>query len=417
MKKTLFAAIAACCIATTSFAQENWVMKVHTNSGEVKEFQCKDVKEVTFDKPGSNTYYADVAATNTYNIYYGSVAEDLAAYTIHLSDGNLTTGGLPTEINKHVLRLTILSHPSQNSYSAVIPDGNYKLIDNTDELGVYYKQSVYIETNKMNSSGKPDGFLDSLNVCNLNVQKRADGTYKLVVEGELKTHGKVRFTYDGKLQFVNKDPESKYQPITDNVTFVPKKMSGRYVKATDTYCDYALTFLNAEVDGEGFIVGAGEYLNLVLLTKFNIPMDINTITGTYDIVMPVNGAVYKEGLFVGGTMFKRGQMTYPVGSYYKEFDGQGDEKFGLFSAGTVTATNNNGSIHFVGNWTTPEGKTVKMDYTANVSDIVDQSQQQDAKPQAQFNSPAANFNNASLNQRVNIKDIQNAGNKIIMIKR
>ena len=111
------------------------------------------------------------------------------------------------------------------------------------------------------------------------------------------------------------------------------------------------------------------------------------------------------------------QMTYPVGSYYKEFDGQGDEKFGLFSAGTVTATNNNGSIHFVGNWTTPEGKTVKMDYTANVSDIVDQSQQQDAKPQAQFNSPAANFNNASLNQRVNINDIQNAGNKIVMIKR
>ena len=47
MKKALFVAIAACCIATTSFAQENWLMKLHMKSGEVKEISCDDVKEVT----------------------------------------------------------------------------------------------------------------------------------------------------------------------------------------------------------------------------------------------------------------------------------------------------------------------------------------------------------------------------------
>ena len=60
MKKALFVAIAACCIATTSFAQENWLMKLHMKSGEVKEFSCDDVKEVTFDKLGNTSYYADV---------------------------------------------------------------------------------------------------------------------------------------------------------------------------------------------------------------------------------------------------------------------------------------------------------------------------------------------------------------------
>jgi len=164
---------------------------------------------------------------------------------------------------------------------------------------------------------------------------------------------------------------------------VPRTMSGRYVKATDTYCDYTITFLNCDTDDEGFIVGAGEYLNLVLLTEHKVPMDINTIVGTYDVVMPVAGAVYEKGKYIGGTMFKRGGTTYPVGSYYKEFDGQGGEAFGLFNGGTITVTQNNGDITFKGNWKTPEGKTVKMEYTGNVSKIIDQSQQQE-KPAARI---------------------------------
>lgn len=372
MKKILLATIATCCMATTMHAQDNWTMKVTMKSGEVKEFPCNDVKGVTFSN-SDNSYYADVAATNTYNLYYGAVSEQLAAYTLHLCDGKLSKGGLPTEINKHDIRLTVLAKPSQNPAGAALPGGTYKLVNSTEKAGVYGKQSVYIETNKVNADGQVDGFLDSLATCNLNVERRTDGTYKLLVEGELRDHGKVRFAYDGKLEFVNKDPAAGYQTITEDVNFVPRTMSGRYVKANDTYCDYTITFLNCDTDDEGFIVGAGEYLNLVLLTEYKVPMDINTIVGTYDVVMPVAGAVYEKGKYVGGTMFKRGGTTYPVGSYYKEFDGQGGEAFGLFNGGTITVTQNNGDITFKGNWKTPEGKTVKMEYTGNVSKIIDQS--------------------------------------------
>lgn len=415
MRKFLLLMIATCCLTTTMYAQDNWKMRVTMKSGEVKDFPCDDVKDVTFSNTNSNSYHADVAVTNTYNIYYGSVSDELAAYTLHLCDGKLSKGGLPTEINKHDIRVTILAKPSLNPNSAALTSGNYTLVDNTDEAGVYHKQSVYIETNKMNANGQVDGFLDSLTVCNLKVEQRPNGTYNLLLEGELKEHGKIRFTYDGKLDFVNKDPDTGYQSITENVDFKPKNMSGRYVRATDSYCDYSITFLNCETDAEGFIVGAGEYLNLVLLTEYKVPMDINTIVGTYSVVMPVTGAVYEQGKFIGGTMFKRGNTTYPVGSYYKEFDGQGGEAFGLFNGGTITVTQNNGDITFKGNWTTPEGKNVKMDYTANVSNIIDQSQQQ-TSANANQKTNIGKANNTKTTLRTNINDVQNAGNSILMIK-
>jgi len=269
MKKILLATIATCCMATTMHAQDNWTMKVTMKSGEVKEYPCNDVKDVTFSN-SDNSYYADVAATNTYNLYYGAVSEQLAAYTLHLCDGKLSKGGLPTEINKHDIRLTVLAKPSQNPAGAALPGGTYKLVNSTEKAGVYGKQSVYIETNKVNADGQVDGFLDSLATCNLNVERRADGTYKLLVEGELRDHGKVRFAYDGKLEFVNKDPAAGYQTITEDVNFVPRTMSGRYVKATDTYCDYTITFLNCDTDDEGFIFIVDRKKDLIISKGINI---------------------------------------------------------------------------------------------------------------------------------------------------
>ncbi|WP_024998456.1 hypothetical protein [Prevotella falsenii] len=416
MKEKAFVALAACCIATTSLAQDSWLMKVRMKSGEVKEIPCNDVEEITFDKKEVSTYYADVKATNTYNIYYGTVKDNIAAYTIHLCDGNLSKGGLPTEINKHDIRLTVMAAASKNADKAALPAGTYSLVENVGEAGIYRKQSVYIETNKVNDAGQVDGFLDSLKMCTLNVEQKADGTYQLLVEGELREHGRIRFAYDGNLTFVNKAQGESYNSITENVAFAPKSMSGRYVRATDNYCDYALSFLNCEVDGEGFIVGAGDYINLVLLTKYAVPMDINTIVGTYDVVMPVGGAVYEQGKYIGGMMYKRSGRLYPMGSFYKVFDGEGYEAYGFFSGGSITVTLDNGNITFKGNWTTPEGKAVTMNYTTDASGIIDQSGGQGNAKEDNGNAPRS-LNGATPDRRLHINDIENADSPIFMMKR
>ena len=352
-------------------------------SGETKEIPCNDIQDVTFANGESASYYADVNVTHTYNLYYGAVTTDAGLYTIHLSDGELTTGGLPKEVNKHDIRLTVIAAPSQDADRAKLPAGTYPLVESMAQSGVWKEQSIYIETNSVNDAGQVDGFLDSLTACILNVEEKGDGNYHLVLEGTLKTHGKVRFVYDGALTFVNKDKNAGYKYVTEDVNFVPVNYNGKYVKATSQYCDYTLAFLNCEVDSKGFVVGDGELLSLVLLTKYQVPMDINTIAGTYDVVMPVAGAEYKEGKFIGGTI-------------------------------TVSVAGN--KITFKGNWTTPQGKAVKMDFTGDAGAIIDTSESEfDAPAQAEFGRRSIYSSN--LNRRVNLQGAGSPGGQVYMMKR
>lgn len=374
MKKNFLTAVAALSVASATFAQNGWMMNIHMKSGELKTIPCEDVDKITFSK-GNSQLYADVAATDSYNLYYGAVSSELGMYMIHLCDGKLTTGGLPTEINRHDIRLTVMAKPSADSDNASLETGTYTLTDNPNERGVFGKQSVYIETNTVNAAGKVDGFLDSLKVCTLDVENRGDGTYRLEMNGELDECGPIRFVYDGKLEFVNKDKNTGYDYITSDVNFMPAAMSGRYVRATDKYCDYSIAFYNCAIDDEGFVSGAGGLLNLVLLTPYAVPMDISTIAGTYDVVMPVSGAKYEAGKFIGGTMYETSYGTLPMGSYYEELDDEGYAKaYGMFCGGTVTVTNSLGELTFNCNWLTPQGHTVVMNYMGNASAIEDQSE-------------------------------------------
>ncbi len=56
-----------------------------------------------------------------------------------------------------------------------------------------------------------------------------------------------------------------------------------------------------------------------------------------------------------------------------------------------------------------------MDYTANVSNIIDQSQQQ-TSANANQKTNIGKANNTKTTLRTNINDVQNAGNSILMIK-
>lgn len=416
MKRILLAAAMVLCGATVALAQSNWTMRVRLTSGEQKEIPCNDIQDVTFFNSESASYYADVNVTHTYNLYYGAVTTDAGLYTIHLCDGELTTGGLPKENNKHDVRLTVIARPSQDADHAKLPAGTYTLVESANQSGVWKAQSIYIETNRVNDAGQVDGFLDSLSTCVLQVEEKGDGNYHLVLEGTLQTHGKVRFVYDGALTFVNKDKNAGYKYVTEDVNFVPVNYNGKYVKATSRYCDYTLAFLNCEVDSKGFVVGDGELLSLVLLTKYQVPMDINTIAGTYDVVMPVAGAEYKEGKFIGGTMRKTGGTFYPIGSFYETLsDGYGDT-YGLLSGGTITVSVAGNKITFKGNWTTPQGKAIKMDFTGDAGAIIDTSESEFGAP-AQGDFDRQSIYNSNLNQRVNQQSAGIGGGQVYMMKR
>ena len=416
MKRFLLATAIVLCSVSAAIAQSKWTMRVRMTSGETKEIPCNDIQDVTFANGESASYYADVNVTHTYNLYYGAVTTDAGLYTIHLCDGELTTGGLPKENNKHDVRLTVIARPSQDADHAKLPAGTYTLVESANQSGIWKAQSIYIETNRVNDAGQVDGFLDSLSTCVLQVEEKGDGNYHLVLEGTLQTHGKVRFVYDGALTFVNKDKNAGYKYVTEDVNFVPVNYNGKYVKATSRYCDYTLAFLNCEVDSKGFVVGDGELLSLVLLTKYQVPMDINTIVGTYDVVMPVAGAEYKEGKFIGGTMRKTGGTFYPIGSFYETLsDGYGDT-YGLLSGGTITVSIAGNKITFKGNWTTPQGKAIKMDFTGDAGAIIDTSESEFGAP-AQADFGRQSIYSSNLNQRVNLQGAGSRGGQVYMMKR
>lgn len=417
MKKMFLAVAAVFAYATASVAQGAWMMKVKMKSGEVKEIACDDVDNVSFGKK-SEPLYADVTATNTYNLYYGAVSDGTGMYMLHLCDGELTTGGLPTEINKHDIRLTVIASPSSDSDNASLESGRYTLSDNPNEKGIFGKQCVYIETNTV-KDGKVDGFLDSLKVCTLDVENKGDGAYHLEVNGELKEHGTIRFVYDGKLEFVNKDKNYGYDYITSDVDFKPLGMSGRYVKATDSYCDYSLAFYNCEIDNSGFVVGSGGLLNLVLLTDYAVPMNIDNIVGTYDVVMPVSGAKYVAGKFIGGVMRDTSYGSFPMGSYYEDLDDEGYAKaYGMFNGGTVTVSRQLGELTFDCDWVTPQGFKVKMNYTGDVSSITDTSESDDAySVSAQNEDGGSRIMNADLKVNVKAFNPNASGTQIFLKKR
>ncbi len=417
MKKVFFTAILVICLAATSFAQNSRMMKIHMKSGEVKEFTCNDVDSITFGNT-ENELYSDVTVTNTYNLYYGAVSNEVGMYMLHLCDGELTSGGLPMEINKHDIRLTVMATPSSDSDNALLPSGTYSLNDDPNAVGIYGKQCVYIETNTVNNKGQVDGFLDSLKVATLNVENNGDGRYHIVLDGELRSCGKIRFTYDGELKFVNKDKNVGYDYITEDVDFKPVGMSGRYVKATSNYCDYTIAFFNTELDDEGFVSGAGGLLNMVLLTKYAVPMDISTIEGTYDVVMPVSGAKYEAGKYVGGSILNTSYGAMAMGSYYAEVDDQGyDKAYGMFNGGTVKVKLDGNNIIFDCKWTTPQGKNVTMNYAGDARYIADQSEIEDSYDVKSSSLEEKNIGKATLCGKLNVYDAMNANNVVYLIKR
>lgn len=59
---------------------------------------------------------------------------------------------------------------------------------------------------------------------------------------------------------------------------------------------------------------------------------------------------------------------------------------------------------------------MKMEYTGNVSKIIDQSQQQ-AKPAARNNRIDGKADSTATGGRTDVNDVQQAGNTILMMKK
>lgn len=164
---------------------------------------------------------------------------------------------------------------------------------------------------------------------------------------------------------------------------VPTALSGRYTNGT-SYGNYSLCFYNVPLDDEGYVVGAGQLVNVELLTEPGTPMDIANIAGEY-VIADVENGPYNPGTFLSGVNYYYYGMYFPMGTYLSFYDesGYSTSEIGFATGGSVKATVDGENVTFDLNVEVEGGHKFTMNYTAKASDITDYSTSSSAKRHAQ----------------------------------
>lgn len=371
MKKTLL--FAAMLLASTiSFAQSRSAL-IHLKSGEVKEIEYSQLDSITFTDPV--TYDFEQEASYATSIFYGS-----RQYNLRLSDKPLANG-LPTEVGQMVLRVyPIAPDPANSSINCNLAAGRYEANKSFENYSLYLGDSWFCVLYCTGFvDGQPQGYSFPLSHGALNVSYNADGSASLDFKGGFaepnETLGNVQnihITYNGTVEYDNQDPKA-YKSLTEDMNVVPTGMGGRY--ETDyygTYGMYTMALFNTPIDNDGFVVGAGEVVNLSLITKYTEHMDINNLAGEYTVADVINGP-YEPGKFLSGTLYENYGMYFPMGTNLSFYDENGYQinKYGFAKTGSIKVTVDGDKITFTGDIETENGKHFTFNYTGPASAISD----------------------------------------------
>lgn len=300
-------------------------------------------------------------------------------YVVQLSDAPMDDDGLPTQKGQTVIRFYALNENDPDSRNAVLPEGTYTEGSSFDPYTLYVGDSFLcaLVCTEMTSEG-PEGYSIPFVSATARVKHNESGYYiEFTGDAGQKYDGidfqTLRMTYNGELKFINMDPAA-YDKLADDVTMVPTMLSGRYT-VTKNYGNYSFALLNCPLDGEGYIIGAGELANFELLTAPSATMNINDIAGEYTIASVTDGP-YNPGSFLSGTLYDYSGLYIPMGTYYTTYDNSGNNTnmYAFITGGSVKVETDGTNVTFDCNLETENGKHVKINYTAPASGFTDMSQ-------------------------------------------
>lgn len=372
MKNNLL--IAAMLLASTiGFAQSRSAL-IHLKSGEIKEIDYAQLDYITFTEPV--TYDFEQEAAYASSIFYGS-----RQYVLRFSDKPISSKGLPTEVGQMILRVyPIAPDPVNSSVNCNLAAGRYEANKSFADYSLYLGDSwfcVLLCTGFEND--EPQGYQIPMSHGVLNVSYAADGTASFDFKGGfaepvelLGNVQNIHLTYNGTVEYDNQDPKA-YQMLSEDVNVDVTGMGGRYeADAEGGFGMYTMALFNTPLDEYGYVIGAGEVVNLTLVTEYSEHMDISTIAGEYEIADVINGP-YEPGKFLSGTLYDYYGYLIPMGtnlSFYDE-NGYAINKYGFATGGTITVTVEGNNVTFVGDVETENGKHFTFNYTGSADAISD----------------------------------------------
>lgn len=368
MKKILPIAALLLAAALPATAQQNTrTALLHMKSGEVKEFNVSDLDSITFTQPVD--YDKVVQCKYGMGVYFG----DGEYYTV-VSTDSLDASGYPTKVGQVSVFFYAIGAKSVYSPAAILPSGRY-VASTSFAKGTLYQSDRYLyafECTAIND-GKPTGKKVAFDLgAEANVEYKSDGTYAIDIKGRSSstTEGfsNVHLTFDGTITYANKDA-SYYIPYDHDYNFVPKNLSAGYTAGTD-FGDYSCSFYTMPLDSNGYTIGAGELMNVELLTKPDSLMNLDDLLGEYKVTSALQGP-YEPGRFLEGINYNMYGTYVSMGTYINEYDDEGyvtpNTKKGFVKDGKVTVTKDGDKYRFVCDLVLENGYKLTMDYSADKS--------------------------------------------------
>lgn len=339
------------------------------------------------------TSYDGLSATSAQCWYYGDLTGDGSAYYyVLMSNGGITDSGIP-EGPGQMLRVMICGKALENPDKMELPTGTFTF-DEENYMGV---GSIFSpDVTFIDAFWNPDepeskelvGYVYGAgNTGKLEISKDADGKYTIAADMDLAIEDEetsavvetshVTMNYSGELAYQDKQtkagdytpvPEGEYKLNIPNV-------SGRYTEG-----NFSIAFLSVPLDGDGYIVGGGDLLNVELIVPNSPHVDYSTLAGTYTYA-DFDGGVFNPGNFVGGKYYNMlGDLYAAIGTALTVYDEDGvEDMVGLSAGGTITVTDKGNGVfkfdfdlttlekaHLTGSW---EGEIAKYitDFTTGIS--------------------------------------------------
>lgn len=364
-------------------SQEITIGQLASETNYVVYLAARNTTEVTTISLAATTqkaYIQDVVMKDGWLQYYGDFYKNnVGYYMLALSSGPISTGGLPTQVGDQALQLFIGDAIPADGDNAAITPGTYRISDGHEKGTADAYNCKYVIATKIENGAASEGYTYRFVDGTITVAHDGNKTYSFVIDGKIEQAGvekNIRYTFKGELPFTNNDP-ARYNPLRSDITMVPKALSGYYSKGSvGTYGTYGLTLYNTPVDASGFVAGAGEVVALTLLSPYSDRRDISKLVGTYENVkVSEAGATYTPPVVIAGMYTSVYGMYAPQGSYYCHYNDAGQiDLIGLFVKGKTIVTSDSTNITIDGAMITPQGKTVKFNYTAPAANLTDNSQ-------------------------------------------
>lgn len=310
-----------------------------------------------------------VASNACYYVY-----EDGLWY-IFLSNTGLDKGNPTTE--GQYMRILLQTDPVEDPSAATLPIGVFEGSDEFETDHFIYGYSLCMdifENPDAPGSGELVAYQYAATDGVLEISY-SDGEYHIMASflglndyGEGVDERVCKAEYAGEVPYVD---INAYTPLAGDVEFNPAGASGRYTEG-----NYSIAFYSdGMLDEEGWIVDAGQLLNMDLFVPNEAPMNPEAIVGTYTPVDVMNeGEV--PGCFVQGIWYEMFGMYVPMGTRLAIYDKYGDmTNVGLAAEGSITVSREGDDYIVAFDLITVEGSKItgqwKGDLMAAVTDFSD----------------------------------------------